>query len=269
MTQLINYSFYAFITFLILSTVFGSIEQRITARNNKKNKLLTMAHKKINAMGKFIAGDAQLIMSPISQRICLLKIQKSLLDIYKLRPSKATMAEIKALKQRLNKLPVTNAELYQRFPIEQLDTKNNHHVKNINRLIAIFKQAYSANLINRNSYLNEIKSLRHLAFQLKVESSIEKANAAIENEKYSLALIHYNGILTLLESVNEQNAYTQKLRNRINISIKQTKELLDALLTDTRAYENIQSDSSDKYHQQGAIDLDNTDELFSDKKRYF
>jgi len=265
------------ITYLILASllffiVYEGIKQHLESNRDNIRYRLNFLHKKINTLGQLITSDARVIMSPISQRVCLLKIKKLLLVINKIQPSKKTRREINSVDKHLLSLPNNYAHYYDEILRPESEAALKQMISNIFLLISVLKQDFLDGMLDQAIYMNEVKELKKLATRLRLEVILENADDCIKNERPGLAIMQYNSAMVLLSGAAQDCNYTIKMKALVTSLLDSTKDIQEALLTNTKRFEQLTKDrqnGSDKYHVSGQTDMDDKDMIFNNTKIYY
>lgn len=265
------------ITYLILASllcfvVYEAMKQHLAYNQSNTRKKLNFLHKKINTLGKLITSDARVIMSPLSQQVCLLRIKTLLLTINKIHPSLKTRREINSVDKHLLALPNNYAHYYDEILKPKSESALKEMITNIFLLITVLKQDFLDGILDQAIYMNEVKELRKLATRLRLELILESADDCIKNERPGLAIMQYNSAIILLSSAAQDCNYTVKMKDLVTNLLESSKDLQEALLTDTKRFEQLtksRKNSGDKYHESGQTDMDDKDMIFDNRKMYY
>ncbi len=272
MSNIITAIIYLILASLLFFVVYEGIKLHFAHNQSNIRQKLNFLHKKINTLGQLITSDARVIMSPLSQRVCLLRIKKLLLVINRIHPSVKTRREINSMDKHLLALPNNYAHYYDEILRPKSERALKQMVSNIFLLISVLKQDFLDGMLDQAIYMNEVKELKKLATRLRLEVILENANECIKNERPGLAIMQYNSAIILLSSANQDCNYTVKMKALVTSLLDSTKDIQEALLTDTKRFEQLTKDrqnSSDKYHVSGQTDMDDKDMIFNKTKMYY
>jgi len=272
MSNIITAIIYLILASLLFFVVYEGIKLHFAHNQSNIRQKLNFLHKKINTLGELITSDARVIMSPLSQRVCLLKIKKLLLVIYSIHPSVKTRREINSVDKHLLALPNNYAHYYDEILRPKSESALKQMISNIFLLISVLKQDFLDGMLEQSIYMNEAKELKKLATRLRLEVILENANECIKNERPGLAIMQYNSAIILLSSANQDCNYTLKMKALVTSLLDSAKDIQEALLTDTKRFEQLTKDrqnSSDKYHESGQTNMDDKDMIFNKTKMYY
>jgi len=252
--------------------VYEGIKLHLAHNQSNISQKLNFLHKKINTIGQLITSDARVIMSPLSQRVCLLRIKKLLLTINKIHPSVKTRREITSVDKHLLALPKNYAHYYDEILRPKSESALKEMLSNILLLVSVLKQDFLDGMLDQAIYMNEVKELRKLATRLRLESILESADDSIKKERPGLAIMHYNSAITLLSTAAQECSYTIKMKELVTKLLDNSKDIQEALLTDTKRYDLLTKNREiniDKYHVSGQTNMDDTDMIFNNTKIYY
>ncbi len=272
MNLIFEYVVYTSLSLTFLFTFFEAFRLHHRIRKNKKTRKITLAHKQISYLSHLFSGDAKKIMSPLSQKICLLNIKKHLLRIQAVNPCQITTNELSFIDKHLEKVPQNSSFHYEKIP--KLDSAKSlkESMQNIALIISILKQSYQDGILKQTAYLEEVEKLKTLKLRLRLESLLDNAQTAMQRDRLGIANMHYHNALTLLSTTTIENEYLVKMRKQIQSSLDQTQETLDALLNETKKYDELKEERESldkKYDQSGNTNMDDTDMIFNNKKMYY
>jgi len=272
MSNIITAITYLILASLLFFVVYEGIKLHFAHNQSNIRQKLNFLHKKINTLGELITSDARVIMSPLSQRVCLLKIKKLLLVISSIHPSVKTRREINSVDKHLLALPNNYAHYYDEILRPKSESALKQMISNIFLLISVLKQDFLDGMLEQSIYMNEVKELKKLATRLRLEVILENANECIKNERPGLAIMQYNSAIILLSSAAQDCNYTIKMKALVTNLLDSTKDIQEALLTDTKRFDQLTKDrqnSSDKYHESGQTNMDDKDMIFNKTKMYY
>jgi hypothetical protein len=256
---------YIIIAITLVSTCFEGYRLHKANQTQQRTLQLNTAYKSISQLNSILTHEANLIISPLCSRVCLVRISHAYQLINRFQNSPKNLEQLQNTRNRISDLLPNDAFDYIALPIPKTVAELNVNISLIGSLILTLKKASADELLQRESFLKEAKELRELAFRFKLQLSINQAEDSVANGRLTMATTQYQKALQTIASHNEVTEKTKRDEAKIHLALEQ---LEIAIQQENFELIDCNEEGANKYTQHNKTDLDNVDLLFNNQKAY-